>query len=270
MGRGQTTIYVILGIVLIMVVGVFLFSRSNQVKDTEFTDTQLIEKEISRDIDNCMTSLLDLEMYGPVIKAGGFLQEDLDETNSILIGDTKVSIWNNGKKDVSPGITDIEEIFSKDISRAFINCVDELITDPNVESLNEVDEDWVEVNFFEDHIQVSLDRKMSYIYSNIQMNFEDNKIKSNFNLRKDIELAKRIISDSLKIQPQPYDIMLTCTDYTTNKKTNIYSIDIPPSYGDGLLVISIIDYEPIYENKKEAVRLNYAVQGLNIMGFCAG
>jgi len=269
-GKGQVTLFILVGIVFLAAIW-FVFTKTTMdySSSKRLADLEIQSQQLRQTLASCIDTISYHELSRNVARLGGFFQDELNVGNSVKIADNFVAIWNLGNADKSPEINDIENRLSAILSEKIIKCFSEVYNN-SLKIKNEQGDLLIKAAFFDDHFEVKLNGVLELDYLGNEFTIPEASSRFNYNIKKDFEIAKKILSEVLAAQPSYYDITLNCNNLRTNGKTNIYSIDIVATKDEHITVISIIDYEPIMRDKKDAFRINFALKDVKVMGFCAG
>lgn len=265
MGKGQISLFVIIGAVIIILFSlIFYFGETGKIQANEVNLQEMQAQKLLQTLKSCIDSV-SYEEAKNMSKFGGFTQSELNEGNAIKIADSFIPVWNAELTDISPDIAEIESKLSTLLSDKAFKC----FRDVYKEDL-EIVEGNLSVVFLDDHFEVGFNGPVKAIYLGEKTTLPETSSRFNYNIKRDFEIAKKILADSIAAQPAYYDITMSCNDYRTNGKTNIYTIEVLASKEEHITILSVIDYEPILRDKEDALRINFALRNINVMGFCAG
>ncbi len=284
MGRGQTTLFVITGIVsLIIIIFLLNLNSSKEKQDLKSNNEEILESratQINAIVEQCMELAAEKGVFEKLAMHGGYIETEYNETygqyekiDSFAFIRENVPYWYDEGKMNIPTIEKIEQNLGKYVLVEAEKCMD----------FSDIEKTGVKITKpVYDYIRNHFDFSDSGIKINVSMNYEDVSVKLEYPIKLEVDKKSKIISefsakipvnflrdyetgmlvleDSLKEQPEWFDIGYNCTRYTNNGLTNIY-------YKNNR-IMQVFDYETFYSKYKKTLRFQFAVNGINAIGFC--
>ncbi len=245
--RGQVTIFIIVGIVILVVFGMLFFFRGELLKSdfqSELAKLKIPDqlKPAKSYIDDCIEDSV-LVAARNLGSKGGYSNVPKDNiprsvvnpfSNSLEIGNSDVAFWyykstNNIDKEQIPFIEDMEEDISKHLNENFLYCLKGL--DFYVEELFEISQaNYVdsEINIEDTHIEVIVNSPTDLRIGEVGMYFEKHLVDVEVNLGKLYKLALEIYEKEKEkkfLEEYTIDMMVVYdeipysnTDFECNRK----------------------------------------------------
>ncbi len=270
MQKGQVSLYFALGITLIALLGAYLIFLVN-IHETNNVDLIAIDLEfqrVSEYAESCLKNTAYEGLSKKIALQGGYLS--LDGKPSAIFQGYSVPIWNEGILDKSPNINDAEKGLSQYIIENISGCIQSfkpknegiIITYPDITEIS------VNTSFDDQDTKIALIYPMILTFGASEKKLGIFSIKLSVKFKKDFELAKRILKEIIQAQPGFYDIRANCINYPTKGYIHIYGFDLSMAIDDKINVIGVYDYEPTLKDQTKALRLLFAIQNLNQLGYC--
>lgn len=216
--RGQVTIFIVLGIVILIAFGFLAAIKLNLFKtefERELVRSQVPEqlKPVKTYIDNCLSSISETAVY-TLSSRGGYLSIPKDIiprsinnpfSNSLEIyPGNEVAYWfyesaNAIQKQQIPTTEGIELELEEYLNEHFSDCYYELGTYYNqgfeIELSEDVDS---KVNLENNHIEITIDAPMYVALNDVTKTIEKHTIKLEIPLKKFYDLSKKILENELE------------------------------------------------------------------------
>ncbi|MFH0875546.1 MAG: hypothetical protein V1859_06400 [archaeon] len=283
--RGQISLVLIVGIVIILVyfITVFLMysQRLAQIKKIESDTFETHHSQIKKEVEECLYEKLYDSLYGLIGPQGGYVDPeynkiygDYDTVPFVLSSDSKIAYWYYNGIDISPSKEQVEQKIGRYIVSQVIGCFEfskyaEMGTFVNYPLPNyegnffnlEKDSTKIEVSLNEEDVTVKYTFPITIKRDFYERRIDEFYTKLDVALGADFEIAKNLLSDMIS-NAADYNIEPECNKYSRKSYTNVFPINNR---------IIIYDYEPFYNKKLEKTfRLQFAYQGLNTYGYCSG
>ncbi|MBT3463783.1 hypothetical protein HOC29_03970 [archaeon] len=287
MQKGQVTIYVIIGLIIVIVIGIFYWS-SNRQKTTELQNQDNIQtlnnhaNMIKNYIEQCLSYSTINGIY--LIGAqGGFIDSeynefygDYDQVEWQRSGNLKIPYWYYNGMDISPSLKQVETKLGRFILIHGENCtrIEDLPSLEGVDILKpdvNYQETYFDFSLEESHINVSINDKhvsVKYFFP-IQLEM-DNDVKTvdeyyievPIAVGENFKIAKEILSKMESSDDKGYNVEENCADFSREGYTNVFPFNNR---------ILLIDYEPYFNPKfGRSFKFQYLYSGVNVYGYCSG
>ena len=296
--KGQTTLFIITGIVLLLIIIIFLTIQNTQsnktiTSDNTYNTLENDAKKITTFIEECMRDSAFTGLFEIIAPQGGYIDPeynekyaDYDEVPFEIFQNFKVAQWNEGLKDISPTIEEVERKLSKYIYVETTKCMEGL---NDLTFSSNIDYIAPEISKFKnkenrkiasDNIEITTEFNSDNVYIlfifpikiNIKNDTKDIKTFSTtipYNFKINFENAKKIVEETLASQPIMYQISKNCGIYDLNGATNIYTRNYNITSEKKSRIIQISDFEPFYNDHiHKALNFNFNLIDVSIQGHC--
>ncbi len=287
MRKGQLSIFVIVGLIIIIVSGVLYWNyNKNKISELKNEDSSIIldnhASAIKNYIEQCLYDVTKKGVYLIGLQGGYIdpeyndLYGDYDQTEFIKSGSLKIPYWIYEGQDISPKVEQIETKLERYVIVEAMNCT----KIDNLPSLAGLDIELPDTNYYQTYFDFSLEE--SYLNVSINENEvevvyyfpiklkqnEDSVLISNYYtevpiaLGKDLKIVKELIRNILRSDEKGYNLEPHCKIYTRNGYTNIFPFNSR---------ILLIDYEPYFKpGFGQSYKLQFMYSGVSLFGYCAG
>jgi len=239
--KGQITVFLIIGIVLLLVIGSFFYLRKEVTLQPEIINQELIDvpngEGVNFFVQNCLASISE-EGVLKVGRQGGYYQSPLDY--SILFFDDMMPYYYADEKTMFQTIDGAEKELEKYIEKNLPLCINDFNAFKQEKYLIETGEMQVDVEFGS---QVTI--KLYYPIS-IQRGITVTELSSfvydvNVNFPKYFSISEQLVNSSLE---KPGYVCLTCMDNLAameNMKIESYPIYDPTYYANDYIWFRLED-----------------------------
>ncbi|MEK6892257.1 MAG: hypothetical protein AABX25_03670 [Nanoarchaeota archaeon] len=300
--RGQITVFIIIGIVMIIVLGIFLYlsgystkaQTSVNIKEAvNPSDTNIVKTYA----ESCLKLVSDDALFNRIGLQGGYINPDSTTTYgepgvgfplpSSFQG-KKVPYYLTGEG-VAPSLTysafvpDLELVkkkfenyilveFEKCFSKNTFKDIGLEVEKPHVDyqSLN-FDLSGTSVNisaeFNKNDVYVNLNYPIVIKRGPARTSVESFNIMLPIGFKVLYESAAALVNNTKKVQPNAYDISTDCSLYDKNGFTNVY---LKESDSGSKEIVQFVDFSTYYKNYLNAYIFQFAVKNVNIKGSCTG
>jgi hypothetical protein len=270
MHKGQVSIYFSVGLILIILIGIYLISQYNapQTKNDGLNILDLESQRMSEYAESCLKNVAYDGLSKKIALQGGYLSVEGKAT--VRFQEYDVPFWNEDKLDKSPSLQDIENASSEYIMSNISECIRSFKPKNEGILINypSVSESSVKTSFDDEDTKLILTYPILLQMGLSEKRIDQFVVKLNLKFKKNYELAKNLLNEIIQAQPGFYDIRSNCVNYPTNGYIHIYGFDLNMSLDDKLSVIGVYDYEPTIHEQAKAFRLLFAIKNLNQLGYC--
>ena len=284
--KSQITLFLLIGLVLIIVIGIVYYnsSQTNYSKLTSQDSVYNLNKEsekIKSYIEKCLLDVASRGIFTKIGPQGGYIDPeynefygDYDQVNYKTHGPFKVPYWYYNGMDISPSKEQVERRLGRFILVEMNNCTE------NLGDLTNLEISWPRIDyediFFdlskEDvSINVSINRNevsILYIFP-IELNIEESKktireffVRIPVPLGRNFDIAKKLLKNIISSDEKGYNIRDDCSDYNPDGYNNVIT------YNN---MVRIIDYETFYNNFYTSTFIfQYLYNDKIIYGTCTG
>jgi len=280
--RGQVTVFIIIGLIIIILVGVFYYVRSYNIKSeseksirkTKFTDTDIVKAYA----ETCIKMVSEEALFDRIGLQGGYINPEGDALyndpgvplpgpgSTSYLGD-KVPFYLDGSTTYIPSLDDISRKLANYIDVEFQKCFNKNVFENIGLGIDSVADAKSEVNINKEDISINVNYKL--ILSNVDA---ETKVES---FRVELPIRLKILFDNAVLlaqriagsQPNVYSINSDCASYDRDGLINVYVRN--SDYGDGK-IIQIFDYSTFYKHYLNSYIFQFAVKDANVEGSCAG
>lgn len=223
--KAQVTIFVILGIIIIISIILFLRLRNNTQEPTEDNlidqlRTGPIISNIEQYTEYCTNNILN-ESLKQTLRQGGIY--DIDQTNHKIIGQHKVPYYLHNQQINIPTEEEFYESLKKMIIQKFDECADNYAIFQDLDVIIEKQETNINLNT-EEGIIIYLNPSLIITHENSETTSREQRTYIPFNIRPILNTANQIINNYLTTQ-QYLDIQ-TINQIAQNQETNFNFINI--------------------------------------------
>ena len=269
MAKAQSTLLIILGLVILVSLGIFLvYLNASKQKTIISQDNPLsLEQQanqIQSYVEECMSQISVPEIY-IIGQKGGYFD---NAPYFGELGQSKIAYWYKDGEDISPGLGTIETNLANDLHDKFYsNCTkfetleslkgvtinkpayEESITKVNI-SINDKD---IQIDFF---------YPMTIQISGTKKELDKFTIKQPVPLGADYNLAKKIL-EKAKNTTDYYSLSADCGYFSQiAQQTNVY-------YANNIILLN--DFTTFFDKKfGDAFQFRFMVSGLKVSGQCTG
>lgn len=283
--RGQITIFIIVGIVIMIIFGLIYYIRNYVIKEKIAFSTKKTTKltlditPIRRHTETCLEKVSE-EGVWLVGVHGGYIDPDgnpfYGEGGNVISSSTtyqgdKVPYYLDGNSYTYPPLNQIEEKLSKYIIVEFEKCLNLTvfenmgfeITQPNVnyKTTGYYDSDLVDskVSINKEDVIVQIRYPLIIRKKGTVTELSDFRVSLPVRLKTIYNSVTDLIS---MINSQPYDITPDCGMYDTNSLTNIYFKNDE--------IIQFMDFETYEHKYLKTYRFQFAIKNVDFSGECVG
>ncbi len=294
--RGQITIFIILGLVIVIIFGIFFYiskfsaktkGESGVAKSLETGDTEIVKTYA----EVCLKTVSEDALFNRIGLYGGYINPDGDleygeqgiptlNPLPILYQNNKVPYYLDGTDTYIPELNDIKKRMSNYIAVEFEKCFETGVFEDIGISIIKLDVDYQAINFdfsqTDVNVNVSLNKEdvsISFTYPlTIKKGAAESKLDS-FRVTLPIRLkalydsANDLVINTTNKQPGTYDISLDCDSYDKNQLTNVYN---KSTTDPKTKIIKFVDFSTYEENYIRSYIFQFAVKNVNIAGNCVG
>lgn len=286
--RGQITIFIILGLVIVIIFGIFFYvskfsaktkGTSGVAKSLETGDTEIVKTYV----EVCLKIVSEDALFNRIGLYGGYIDPNGDveygeapsnpDPTSYL--GNAVPYYLDGTDTYTPDLNDIKKRMSNYIAVEFEKCFETGVFKDIGISIIKPDVDYQAISFdfskTDVNVDVSLneeDVSISFTYPlTIKKGAAESKLDSfgvvlPIRLKAIYESAKTLVQNTKNDQPNTYDISSDCDSYDKNELTNVYLKN-----GE---IIQFVDFSTYEENYIRSYIFQFAVKNVNIIGNCVG
>jgi len=282
--------YVIFGIVTIFILGISLHFINNHKKNEVLIDVgdetlNSVLAQVKNYVEECVLVSLELGIANFTSPNGGYIDPkyneyygDVDVVNYIEYQGHKVPFWNEDAKDISLSFESIEQKLSNFVYVETMNCINNIDNEIEQVEINFAKIGLIDLNDFQDiNLNVQLNEDDVDVFFNLPIiiiSGESETLINEFsatlpyNIKRNFELAKRILNEIIASQPNYYDIRENCINYPVTGMQKIITQDYTMTPEEHITIVKIYDYETINYLERKAISLIFAVKNFNVRGMC--
>ena len=278
MKKSQITIFLIIGIVILIILGLMLFFNSKN-KHLLYNSNNNLDRQaeqIQKYLEQCLYDEAVKGIYFIGLQGGNIDPEynesygDYDQVHWQRSGHLKIPFWYYNGTDISPKIYQIENKMGRFILKKIQNCThfEDMVSlkgmqilKPNLNgSLVEYDA-LINVSINDEDVSVALNYPILITSKNKQKDLSDLFVRIPIAFGNDFKITKKILDRMINSSTE-YNIGSECQDFNRNSFTNVYSSNNK---------IKLIDYEPYFNKKlQKSFKIQFLYSDLNTYGYCSG
>jgi hypothetical protein len=282
--RGQITISLIVGMVIVMLIGFYIYISNFSAKMKSIAAAKI---EASTDIvkvyaESCIKMVSEDALFNRIGLQGGYINPDGDSTyqeNGVpnpppasYLG-KKVPIYVKGISGTSttsafiPDLGATSRKLAKYIEVEFEKCFRaNVFADIGIDVLKTGNIN-AEVGLNEEDVIIELKYPLSVKIANTETKFESFRVNLPIRLKALYDGSVILVENIMNAQPNEYDIASDCNTYDKNGLTNIY---LKNSNDTASKIIQVVDFSTYQKNYLKSYIFQFAVKNVNVNGNCVG
>ena len=270
MKKGQITVFVIIGVVIVILIGAFLYNvnKRNKVQfEREIGDVslELYAEQIQEYVEQCLYDELRNLLFHRLSLQGGYIDPESENIKWSRSGFIKIPYWFHNGEDISPELDYIEKQVSQHVQTNIDNCTDFSA----MESLRKVS-----ITVFDEiNVNTTINNHSVLVQINypVSLEIEDNKntIESfNVNIKtplgRNFNIAKQLLQQAIDSNVNIGEFNVAGVGNTTRTTSQINIVPVNK-------MIVLFDYSTFSDPKYDRTFVfQYKYDELNIYGYCIG
>jgi uncharacterized protein (UPF0333 family) len=265
--KSQITIFLVLGVVLIIIVGfIFYFNKSSAKSQSVVSVTQSLDSSDTEIVktyaESCIKNTAEEALFEKIGLQGGFIDtNNAPQSTSYLGNDVPYLVDVNNIYILSLGT--IRDRLSNYVEVEFINCFKEdVFEDIGINISRDTGTTNAEVSFNENDVSITLLHPVIIRKDKSETKIDSFRVSLPIRLRALYESAVVLLDNIKNTQPDVYDISSDCNDYDKNGLTNVYFKNNE--------IIQLVDFSTYEEYYFNSFIFQFAVKDVNVDGNCVG
>ncbi len=268
MGRGQVTVFFMIGLAVTLMLGISFYwlnlKTQSDIQNNSLVELSIKSQQLKSTVEQCMHDAGEKGLFLIAFQGGRI---DYPETDPEYISYQKLSIsyWNRKYNDISPTIENIEKKLSTFVLSKTIACL------PDYEK-EEITIDYEKADLYatidDEDIKIEMSLPMTIGHEGSTSQIDSFSSRLDYNFGKDLAIAKYIMSDFSESNNKFYDLTMKCNELQTNHRTKVFVVNHIAEAMNHVQILSIYDYEPYFDNNKGVLRINVALRNITIIGYC--
>ncbi|MAG91861.1 hypothetical protein CMO83_04240 [Candidatus Woesearchaeota archaeon] len=281
--KGQITIFIILGIVLIVVSGIFFYinkssaeseSAVSVAKSSDSTDSDIVQTYAEA----CLKMVTEEALFNKIGLQGGYINPVNVPSEGITYSRGGVSndvpYYIQGASTNYPTLEDINGDLKTYVEDEFENCFQiSVFEDISLNILRTNEEINADVSLNEEDVSVVLNYPLTIKKENTETKLGLFSVILPIRLKALYESAKIMVdriktaqNTPLNTPPNTYNISFDCSDYNKNGITNVYN---KPGSDTATRIIQFMDFSTYYDHYFNSYIFQFAVKNVNVVGKCS-
>ncbi len=263
--KGQASSFMIIGLTIVIMLGLLTFWMSaSQEGSLGSNDLMTFNQKleiVKNTVEQCMQEAGEPGLY-KIAAQGGMI--DKDGRDSIEYKDFKILYWNNGKRDISPSLEEIEKELSEYIFEKTIDCLPDYVSEGYIVDFQSAD---LIAIIDDEDVKISLYLPIEVKAADTSGKVSSFNIELNNNFGKSLNAAYLLIKNIVDSN-NLFSISKICDHFQINEVSRILPITFIGQPLNKVQIISIIDYEPYFKERQKVLTLNFALRNMTVIGYC--
>ena len=268
MSKTQVSVFVIIGILLVVVLSIIFISSTNVKKQTFSSDqtTKILNlkaDQIEDYVEQCLYDISTITVFNRLGLQGGYVDPNKTGVPWKRSGFVKIPYWYKDGVDYSPSIENVESQFEEFLSVYARNCTDF----SSMESLEGIKITHPEELIFEVSIN-ELDVSVLFHYPVVLSIDDTKKTIENFDTRINVaygnnfKQAKRILQNLTNTDENGFNLRFECNNLNYDGYINVFPINNK---------LVIYDYKTFLDEKfQRTFTLQFMYDDKLMYGYCSG
>ncbi len=295
--RGQVTLFIILGLIVVIIFAIYLYTSGLNSKRVLSSKAQNLRSNAVKDYaESCIKIAAEDALFNKIGLHGGYLNPDGDATYgetgainpSAVFQGEKVPYYLEGTNSGNiktynkfvPSMDTIKKKIENYVIVEFEKCfkantfgdIGINITKPEID-YKAINFDFsktdvrIDVGINQNDVSISLDYPIVVREREIETELESFSVILPIRLKSLFDSSAIMVENIKNKQPDTYDISLDCSSYDKNGLTNIYLKSSDDGSGK---IVQLVDFSTYNSNYVNSYIFQFAVKNVNIQSDCVG
>lgn len=281
--RGQISIFLMLGIVILIIGGLFFYlstSSANKKSEINIAETGATNADIVKAYaESCVKMISEDALFNRIGLQGGYISPSGDaeykEEGAPMQSQPSASYQNNavpyylnGNNVYTPVLNDIKNKLANYIIVEFEKCFNaKIFEDIGINIIKPSADIIVDASLNEEDVSVTLDYPLTIKIEKTETKLDSFGIVLPIRVKALYDSAVAMANRIKTAQPNAYDMSFDCGIYDKNKLTNVY---LKNSNDGKAKIIQLVDFSTYQEKYFNSYIFQFAVRNVAIEGSCVG